>query len=79
VHIYRVIINYIQHNHQYHIPLLKLSQPVLINTGWAKSRYTVILYYILYTYFWHTLYKITTALLAMTGGIWKANKIRIMY
>jgi len=26
------------------------------NTGWAKSMYTVILYYILYTYFWHTLY-----------------------
>jgi len=31
VHIYRMVLNYIQHNHQYHIPLLKLSQPVPIN------------------------------------------------
>jgi len=26
------------------------------NTGCAKSRYTVMIYYILYTYFWPTLY-----------------------
>ena len=30
--------------------------PAARSTGWAKSRYTVIIYYILYTYFWHTLY-----------------------
>jgi hypothetical protein len=31
-----------------------LTSQQLVHTGWAKSRYTV--YYILYTYFWPTLY-----------------------
>ena len=30
---------------------------VLVSTEWAKSRYTVIIFYILYTYFWPILYK----------------------
>ena len=28
----------------------------MFHTGWAESMYTVIIYYILYTYFWPNLY-----------------------
>ena len=42
-----------------HYHLFQYFLPAITHTGWAKSRFTAIIYYTLCTYFWPTLYKNT--------------------
>ena len=48
-------------NTSFHIKLM-------IHTGWAKSRYTVILHSKIYTYFWNTLYYLLVITISLRLG-----------